>query len=170
MTAVFRHLGRALAGTILICTTPYSMPSTLHGDCHGAAPLAMTNRPSSRAQRSDLLSGGDCHGAAPLAMTTSFAPRNDKQARRVEYKDVMREFSVVTGAFSYTGRYIAERLLALRQPVRTLTRHRPSGSDGGIEVAPLNFADRDGPVHTLRGAATLYHTVWVQVPRGPVTF
>src|SRR2546430_12353275 len=113
MTAVFRHLGRALAGTILICTTPYSMPSTLHGDCHGPAGLAMTAvfRHLGRALAGTTLIcttpysmsstfHGDCHGAAPLAMTTSFAPRNDKQARRVEYKDVMREFSVVTGAFS----------------------------------------------------------------------
>src|SRR2546430_13384061 len=82
----------------------------------------------------------------------------------------MREFSVVTGAFSYTGRYIAERLLALGQPVRTLTRHPPSRSDGGIEVAPLDFADRDGLVDALRGATTLYNTYWVRFPRGRVTF
>src|SRR3989454_5699007 len=82
----------------------------------------------------------------------------------------MREFSVVTGAFSYTGKYIAERLLALGQPVRTLTRHRPSGSDGGIEVATLDFANRDGLVDALRGATTLYNTYWVRFPRGRVTF
>src|SRR5207249_11070180 len=82
----------------------------------------------------------------------------------------MAEFSVVPGAFSYTGRYIAERLLALGQPVRTLTRHPPSVSDSGIEVAPLNFADRDGLVTALRGATTLYNTYWVRFPRGRVTF
>src|SRR3989449_3006370 len=82
----------------------------------------------------------------------------------------MAEFSVVTGAFSYTGRYIAERLLALGQPVRTLTRHPPSRSDGGIEVAPLDFADRDGLVDALGGATTLYNTYWVRFPRGRVTF
>src|SRR2546428_8424909 len=82
----------------------------------------------------------------------------------------MAEFSVVTGAFSYAGRYIAERLLALGQPVRTLTRHPPSRSDGGIEVAPLDFADRDGLVDALRGATTLYNTYWVRFPRGRVTF
>src|SRR5438093_10601478 len=90
------------------------------------------------------------------------------QASRI--KDVMREFSVVTGAFSYTGRYIAERLWALGQPVRTLTRHPPSVSDSGIEVAPLNFADRDGLVDALRGATTLYNTYWVRFPRGWVAF
>src|SRR2546427_5120466 len=82
----------------------------------------------------------------------------------------MVEFSVVTGAFSYTGKYIAQRLLALGQPVKTLTRHRPAGSDGGIEVAPLNFADCDGLASALRGATTLYNTYWVRFPRGRVTF
>src|SRR2546425_8047044 len=82
----------------------------------------------------------------------------------------MREFSVVTGAFSYTGRYIAERLLALGQPVKTLTRHQPSGSNNKIEVAPLDFANRDGLVDALRGATTLYNTYWVRFPRGRVTF
>lgn len=82
----------------------------------------------------------------------------------------MREFSVVTGAFSYTGYYIARRLLALGQSVKTLTRHRPARSDGGIESAPLDFADRDGLVRALRGATTLYNTYWVRFPRGRVTF
>src|SRR3989442_12207259 len=82
----------------------------------------------------------------------------------------MAEFSVVTGAFSYTGRYIAERLLALGQPVRTLTRRPPARSDGGIEGAPLDFADRDGLVDALRGATTLYNTYWVRFPRGRATF
>src|SRR2546428_8622441 len=82
----------------------------------------------------------------------------------------MAEFSLVTGAFSYTGNYIAQRLLALGQPVKTLTRHRPAGSDGGIEVAPLNFADCDGLASSLRGATTLYNTYWVRFPRGRITF
>src|SRR2546425_4673477 len=82
----------------------------------------------------------------------------------------MAEFSVVTGAFSYTGRYIAQRLLALGQSVKTLTRHPPSGSGGGIEVAPLNFANHNGFVDALRGATTLYNTYWVRFPRGRVTF
>src|SRR5712691_3963817 len=82
----------------------------------------------------------------------------------------MAEFSVVTGAFSYTGRYIAQRLLALGQPVRTLIRSRPPDSDRRIEVAPLDFADRNGLTDSLRGATTLYNTYWVRFPRGRVTF
>src|SRR3989475_2305382 len=82
----------------------------------------------------------------------------------------MAGFSVVTGAFSYTGRYIAERLMALGQSVKTLTRHQPSGSNNKIEVAPLDFANRDGLISSLRGATTLYNTYWVRFPRGRLTF
>lgn len=82
----------------------------------------------------------------------------------------MTEFSVVTGAFSYTGKFIAQRLLALGQPVKTLTRRPPVDPDRRLSVAPLDFADRHGLVGAFRGAATLYNTYWVRFPRGRVTF
>src|SRR2546428_1015032 len=82
----------------------------------------------------------------------------------------MAEFSVVTGAFSYTGKYIAQRLLALGQPVKTLTRRSPVDPDKRLSVAPLDFTDRDGLGSALRGATTLYNTYWVRFPRGWVTF
>src|SRR3989442_7966074 len=82
----------------------------------------------------------------------------------------MAEFSVVTGAFSYTGKYIAQRLLALGQPVKTLTRRPPVDPEKRLSVGPLDFADRDGLASGLRGATTLYNTYWVRFPRGRVTF
>lgn len=82
----------------------------------------------------------------------------------------MKGLSVVTGAFSYTGKYIAQRLLDLGQTVRTLTRRRPGTADSRIAVAMLDFADHDGLVNALRGASTLYNTYWVRFPRGQVTF
>src|SRR2546422_7392241 len=105
-----------------------------------------------------------------------FGPRNDKVGAPRDDNiflwngDGMAEFSVVTGAFSYTGRYIAQRLLALGQSVKTIPRHPPPWSGGGIEVAPLNFANHNGFVEALRGATTLYNTYWVRFPRGRVTF
>jgi len=78
--------------------------------------------------------------------------------------------SVVTGAFSYTGKFIAQRLLELGQPVKTLTRRRPATVDSRIAVAPLDFADREGLVRALRGATTLYNTYWVRFNYGGVTF
>lgn len=79
-------------------------------------------------------------------------------------------FSVVTGAFGYTGKYIAQRLLALGHRVKTLTRHRPQGADPRLAVAPLDFANRDGLIHDLRGAALLFNTYWVRFPYGRTTF
>jgi NADH dehydrogenase len=79
---------------------------------------------------------------------------------------------VVTGAFSYTGKYIAERLLAAGREVRTLTRHPQSASPFGerVRAFPLDFADVAGLTETLRGADTLYNTYWIRFPRGDQTF
>jgi len=77
---------------------------------------------------------------------------------------------VVTGAFSFTGRYIAEELLARGRRVRTLTRqpHPQHPLATRVEAAPLVFDN--GLVESLRGADTLYNTYWVRFERGPVTF
>jgi NADH dehydrogenase len=80
--------------------------------------------------------------------------------------------NVVTGAFSFTGKYIARRLLAMGEPVRTLTGHprRPHPFGGDVEVMPLAF---DRPVEltqALRGASTLYNTYWIRFAYGAVTF
>jgi uncharacterized protein YbjT (DUF2867 family) len=81
------------------------------------------------------------------------------------------ELDVVTGAFSYTGRYIAEELLGRGRRVRTLTRRRPDPSHplaASVEAAPFVFDD--SLVASLRGADTLYTTYWVRFERGAVTF
>src|SRR3989442_3390087 len=85
-------------------------------------------------------------------------------------KNIMPEFSVVMGAFSYTGKYIAQRLLALGQPVKTFTRRPSVDPDQRLSVAPLDFADRDGLDGALRAATTLYNTYLVPFPRGRGTF
>ena len=81
---------------------------------------------------------------------------------------------VVTGAFSYTGRFIARRLLADGRRVRTLTNHtkRPGTEDllQKLEVEPLQFDDRARLGVALRGATTLYNTYWVRFPRGRLDF
>jgi nucleoside-diphosphate-sugar epimerase len=78
---------------------------------------------------------------------------------------------VVTGAFSFTGRYVAARLLELGREVRTLTRHPQNASPFGARVKafPLDF-DLDMLTEHLRGADTLYNTYWIRSPRGNVTF
>ena len=79
---------------------------------------------------------------------------------------------VVTGAFSYTGSYIARRLLASGRRVRTLSRLPDPSHElaDEVEFAPLDFADAAGLVRALRGADTLYNTYWMRFPRGKQTF
>jgi uncharacterized protein YbjT (DUF2867 family) len=71
---------------------------------------------------------------------------------------------VVTGAFGYSGKYIAARLLAEGQRVRTLTNsiNRDNPFGGKIEVHPFNFDRPDELVESLRGAEVLYNTYWVR--------
>jgi uncharacterized protein YbjT (DUF2867 family) len=81
------------------------------------------------------------------------------------------DLDVVTGAFSYTGRHIAEALLARGRRVRTLSRRPAEPSHAlaaSIEVAPLQFDESLVP--SLEGADTLYNTYWVRFERGTTTF
>lgn len=79
---------------------------------------------------------------------------------------------VVTGAFSYTGKYIARRLLAEGHTLRTLTG-RPRSDEplaSEIETFPLDFANPATLADAMRGADTLYNTYWIRFERGAVTF
>ena len=71
---------------------------------------------------------------------------------------------VVTGAFGYTGKYIAQLLLDDGHKVRTLTNspNRANPFDGHVEVHPFNFDDEDKLTDSLRGADVLYNTYWVR--------
>jgi NADH dehydrogenase len=74
------------------------------------------------------------------------------------------DLHVVTGAFGFSGQYIARRLLDAGCRVRTLTnsprRKNPFGE--AIEVHPLDFNDIEQLTESLRGAKTLYNTYWVR--------
>jgi NADH dehydrogenase len=81
-------------------------------------------------------------------------------------------FDVVTGAFSFTGRFIASRLLDEGRRVRTLTNHpqRPRAQDIEADVAPLRFTDRAALVESLRGADVFYNTYWIRFPHDGIGF
>jgi NADH dehydrogenase len=68
------------------------------------------------------------------------------------------ELHVVTGAFGYSGRYIAARLLEAGCRVRTLTNSpdRPNPFGGKIAAHPFNFDRPDKLAASLRGASALY--------------
>src|ERR1700737_561811 len=83
----------------------------------------------------------------------------------------MADVDFVTGAFSYSGRFIAARLLERGRVVRTLTNH-PNPLDPLaplIPAYPLNFEDADGLAAAMKGADTLYNTYWVRAPHGSLT-
>lgn len=71
---------------------------------------------------------------------------------------------VVTGAFGYSGRYIAQRLLDAGHEVRTLTNspQRENPFAGRVAVHPLCFDDGPRLAEALRGADVLYNTYWVR--------
>ena len=79
---------------------------------------------------------------------------------------------VITGAFSYTGKYATRILLSRGYRIRTLTHHPERANSFGdkVQVFPYDFGHPDQLTRTLRGASTLINTYWVRFPRGESTF
>jgi NADH dehydrogenase len=79
-----------------------------------------------------------------------------------------QELHVVTGAFGYSGKYIATRLLQAGHRVRTLTNSvgRPNPFGDQVEARPFHFRDKAKLVESLRGAAVFYNTYWVRFNHG----
>jgi uncharacterized protein YbjT (DUF2867 family) len=82
------------------------------------------------------------------------------------------EIHVITGAFSYTGKYITRRLLGMGKQVHTLTGHpnNPNPFGERVCVHPFNFDHPAALVKSLEGATTLYNTYWIRFAHGSVTF
>jgi uncharacterized protein YbjT (DUF2867 family) len=92
---------------------------------------------------------------------------------------------VITGAYSYTGKYATRLLLERGYEVRTLTGH-PPGSRGGqghdrdkdlgdpfggrVRIFPYHFERLEELRRNLEGASTLINTYWVRFPHGGATF
>ncbi len=81
------------------------------------------------------------------------------------------QIHAVTGAFGYSGRYIATRLLEQGRTVITLTnsvdRTNPFG--GRIRAVPLSFGEPDKLAASLAGVDVLYNTYWVRFNHGMFT-
>jgi uncharacterized protein YbjT (DUF2867 family) len=73
----------------------------------------------------------------------------------------------VTGAFSFSGRHIAARLLDTGHEVLNLTNHadRADPFGGRTRIRPLTF-DEDVLAADLAGVDTLFNTYWVRFARG----
>jgi uncharacterized protein YbjT (DUF2867 family) len=76
----------------------------------------------------------------------------------------------VTGAFSYSGKYITKRLLERGEEVITLTGHpnRPDPFGGKVKVYPLDF-DQESMTRSLQGVEVLVNTYWVRFDKGENT-
>ena len=77
----------------------------------------------------------------------------------------------VTGAFSYSGKYVAQKLLARGEEVITLTGHpnRPDPFNGKVKAFPLDFNDASGLTESLKGADVLVNTYWIRFDHGQNT-
>jgi uncharacterized protein YbjT (DUF2867 family) len=79
---------------------------------------------------------------------------------------------LVTGAFSYSGSHIAERLLESGRSVRTLTFHpdRQHPLQGRVDAHRYRFGDVAALALSLEGVTNLYNTYWVRFDHGATTF
>ena len=77
----------------------------------------------------------------------------------------------VTGATSYTGRFIGERLVASDRRVIDLTRRARSPHPlGSLAVSAAIDSDSVQLARALDGLDTLYNTFWIRFERGPITY
>ena len=79
----------------------------------------------------------------------------------------------VTGVFSYTGRFIAEALLARGWDVVALGRLPPAAADSlarRVDFFPLQLDDEEALVSALSGCDVLFNTYWVRFEHGGATF
>ncbi|MBM2816884.1 MAG: hypothetical protein HW421_3646 [Ignavibacteria bacterium] len=70
----------------------------------------------------------------------------------------------VTGAFGYSGRYIAKRLLDAGKEVITLTNstNKPNPFQDKVKQFPLDFTDTNDITTSLHNVEVLYNTYWVR--------
>jgi len=74
------------------------------------------------------------------------------------------ETHAVTGALSYSGKYIARELLKNNISVITLTNssHKPNPFGDKIKIVPLSFDNEELLIKNLQQVDVLYNTYWVR--------
>ena len=77
---------------------------------------------------------------------------------------MLNEIHAVTGAFGYSGRYIAQRLLDRGHRVITLTNsiHRANPFGGQVRAYPFDFDRPAKLAESLKGVSVLHNTYWVR--------
>ena len=76
----------------------------------------------------------------------------------------MTAVQAVTGAFGYSGKYIARNLLESGESVITLTNSTDRANEfgGRVQAFPLSFDRPDDLARALDGVEVLYNTYWVR--------
>ena len=69
---------------------------------------------------------------------------------------------LITGAFGYSGKYIAHLLQKKGFFAGTITNTKPASDNNNIQVHPLNFQDFEALVNTMKQYDVLYNTYWVR--------
>lgn len=79
---------------------------------------------------------------------------------------------MITGAFSFSGKYVAKRLLEKNYSLHTLTNHPDTNSPmvNAISINPLDFNDTDQLKKSLEGMDILINTYWIRFPYGNMTY
>ncbi len=79
---------------------------------------------------------------------------------------------IITGAYGFTGKYVAQMLLEKRLHIKTLTNHplKDDAFGGRVEPLPFSFNEPAKLTASLRGCEALYNTYWIRFPRRGVTF
>ena len=74
------------------------------------------------------------------------------------------DLHAVTGAFGFSGKYLARRLLDAGKQVVTLTDspNRPDPFNGRVAARPYHFGDKAAMLRSLEGVKVLYNTYWVR--------
>ncbi len=75
-----------------------------------------------------------------------------------------KSIHAVTGAFGYSGKYIAKSLLEKGEQVITLTNSlsRPNVFGDNLKAYPFNFENPDALAESLADVRVLYNTYWVR--------
>jgi NADH dehydrogenase len=83
-----------------------------------------------------------------------------------------KQVHAVTGAFGYSGKYIARKLLDRGHKVWTLTNsiHRNNPFGDSIVAYPCNFDNPKKLTESLKGVSVLYNTYWVRFNYKTFTF
>ncbi len=78
----------------------------------------------------------------------------------------------VTGAYGFTGKYIAQRLLRRGRRVITLTNspHRKNPFGAEVVAHPFHFREPGKLEEILKGVSVLYNTYWVRFDHEDFTF